>query len=54
MKITTLLLTLALALVLSSCNDKKEKTVKKENSTEVTKKTTTTKVTPENYALAET
>ena len=54
MKKITLLLTLALALVLSSCNDKKEKIVKKENTTEVSTKTETTKVTPENYGLAET
>ncbi len=54
MKKTTLLLTLALALILSSCGDKKEKTEKKENTTEVSNKTETTKVTPENYGLAET
>jgi len=54
MKKTTLLLTLALAFILSSCGDKKEKIEKKENTTEVSAKSATTKVTPENYGLAET
>jgi len=54
MKKSALLVTLALALILSSCGDKKEKTEKKENTTEVSNKTETTKVTPENYGLAET
>ena len=54
MKKTTLILMLVLALVLSSCNDKKEKTEKKENTTEVSTKTKITKVTTENYGLAET
>ncbi len=54
MKKTALIFPLALALVLSSCGDTKEKSDKKEVSTEVSTKTETTKVTAENYALAET
>ena len=52
MKKTVLLLTLALALILSSCGEKKEKTEKKENVTEVADKKEI--VTDENYGLAET
>jgi len=51
MKKTALLITLALALILSSCGDKKDKTEKKESTTEVSAKTKITKVTPENLML---
>ncbi len=54
MKKIALLVTLAFALILSACGDKKEKIEKKENTTEVSNNTETTKVTPENYGLAET
>jgi hypothetical protein len=52
MKKIVFLLTLAFALILSSCGDKKEKIEKKENVTEVSNKKET--VTDENYGLAET